>query len=48
MWLCHKRHSKRSGEEVQCMSYDGKHRSTMERAFQMGHVCWNWGGIQRR
>jgi len=30
------------------MSYDGRHRSTVERAFQIRHACWSWGGIQRR
>jgi len=33
------RHSKRSRGGVQCMSYNKKHRSTVERAFQMRHAC---------
>jgi len=39
MWLCHKRHSKRSGREVQHMSYNKGHRSTVEKAFQTRYTC---------
>ena len=39
MWPCHKKHSKRSGGGVQCMSYDKKYRSTVERTSQIRHVC---------
>jgi len=38
IWLCHKRHSKKSKGEVQSMSYDKGHWNTVKRAYLKKHA----------
>jgi len=38
MWPCHKKHNKKSKEEVQHTFYDERYRSTVERTFPMRHA----------
>ena len=38
MWPCYKKHSKRSRGEIWHMSYNKKHRSTVERTSQMRYA----------